>query len=101
MDSPREATLALSDRGLLETLVEAPSLFFFSKGFAIAIAAAVLSLSLSLSSFHDRCHWVLVRCTVSLVMTMMVFGVEPQCLSYDAGLKACWYSHPDNQTNHF
>jgi len=91
----------LSDRGLLETLAEAPSLFFFYKGFAIAIAAAVLSLLLSLSSFHDRCQRVLVHCAVSLAMTMMVFGVEPQCLSYDAGLKACQYSHPDHQTNHF
>jgi len=91
----------LSDRGLLGTLAEVPSLFFFSKGFAIAIAAAVLLLLVSLSSFLDRCHWVLVRCVVSLAMTIMVFDREPQCLSYNAGLKACQYSHPDNQTNHF
>jgi len=51
--SPQEATLALSNRGLMATVGGGAVPFLLSSGFA------VLSLSLSYSSFHDRCHRVL------------------------------------------
>ena len=48
--SPREATLALSDRGLMTTVGGGAVPFFFFDGFVVA--AAVLSLSLSFSLFR-------------------------------------------------
>ena len=107
LDSPWEATVMLSDCGLLSTVGGGAVLFSFPMDVAVAVPVDFDFLLLYfccfvvVSSFCGRCCRAALCRTVSLVMTMVVVDVEPRRLSCGARLEECWCSRPDNRTTIF